>query len=96
MPVWRSETGSENVPADRLPFERGQPAANLQTQLVQLLRHARPAVASLAQAVPVADMRTKHHVAPLPVRRELCFEARRPRSVTPIRRHKWLRVRLPL
>ena len=39
--------------------------ANLQTQLIQLLRHARSTVAAQAQAMLVADMGQEHHVTSL-------------------------------
>ena len=38
---------------------------NLQTQLVQLLGHARPAVAAQAQTMLIANVRQEHHVASL-------------------------------
>lgn len=38
-------------------------------QLVQLLSHARPAIAAQAEAVLIADMGEEHHVAPLAMRR---------------------------
>ena len=43
--------------------------ANPQAQFIQLLGHARPAVAANAQAVLIAVMRQQHHIAPLSVRR---------------------------
>ena len=43
--------------------------ANPKAQLIQLLGHARPAVAAQAEAVLVADMGQEHHVPPLPMRR---------------------------
>ena len=43
--------------------------ADTQAPLIQLLGHARPAVAAEAQAVLIADMGQEHHVAPLPMRR---------------------------
>ena len=41
--------------------------ANLQTQLIQLLRHARLSEAAQAQAMLVAEMGQEHHVTPLAV-----------------------------
>ena len=43
--------------------------ADADAQLIQLLGHARPAVAAQAQPVLIADMGEKHHVTPLAMRR---------------------------
>jgi hypothetical protein len=39
-----------------------------QAQLVQLFRHSGATITALAQSVLFADMRQKHHIAPLPMR----------------------------
>lgn len=53
-----------------LAHQPAHPAlADADAQLVQLLGHARPAVAAQAQPVLVADMGEEHHVAPLAIRR---------------------------
>ncbi len=59
--------GSDN--ANRvLPHQAPHPAVpNAQAQLVQLFCHSGAAIAALAQSVLLADMRQKHHVAPLPM-----------------------------
>ena len=38
-----------------------------QAQLIQLLGHARPAIAAKAQTMLIADMCREHHITPLPV-----------------------------
>jgi hypothetical protein len=60
--------GSHN--ANRvLAHQTPHPAVpNTQAHLVQLFRHSGPTIAALAQSVLLADMRQKHHVAPLPMR----------------------------
>lgn len=46
----------------------GQRMSYTQAQLVQLFRHSGATITALAQSVLFADMRQKHHIAPLPMR----------------------------
>lgn len=70
MPFWRSEEDQKTVRGTVFPTNAANPAlTDADAQLVQLLGHARPAIAAQAQAVLIADVRQEHHIAPLAMRR---------------------------